>query len=77
MVNQEIMLTMQDMALGLQNQIDKQGRPMTPQEVAAVAMAFALQQSALWLRETLGKSADERLDQSILLLRHHESLLNM
>jgi hypothetical protein len=74
-VKDELFLAIADIAMGLRDEMAKTGKPMLPEEIAAVMMCFSLQQSAFWLEKTLDKTAEERLDQAALLLQYYELLM--
>lgn len=71
----ELFLAIQDIALGLRDEMARTGKAMTPEEIAAVIMCFGLQQSAYWLEATLDKTPDERYDQATALLHYYELLM--
>lgn len=71
----ELFIAIQDIALGLRDEMARTGKPILPEEIAAVIMCFGLQQSAFWLEATLDKTPDERYDQAAVLLHYYELLM--
>jgi hypothetical protein len=63
------------MAQGIQQQINKLGRPMLATEQAAMMVVFALQESSKILFKTLKTPADDRLDLGIQLEAWRKELL--
>lgn len=66
-LNAVIASAISQMSAGLAKEIVRQGRSMTTDEIASVAMAFALAESANWLRYTIEYSKEERFEQIITL----------
>jgi hypothetical protein len=75
MINPGVMAQIELMAQGIQQQINKQGRPMLATEQAAMMMAFYLQEASKLLLNTLMVPADDRLDLGIQLEAWRKELL--
>jgi len=75
MIDPQILWQIEQMAEGIQQQINKQGRPMLATEQAAMMVAFYLQEASKLLLNTLMVPADDRLDLGIQLEAWRKELL--
>lgn len=75
MIDPQILWQIEQMAEGIQQQINRQGRPMLAAEQAAMMVAFYLQESSKLLINTLQMSADDRFDLGIQLEVWRKELL--
>jgi hypothetical protein len=57
----DIYSSIEKVELALANEMDNNGRGMTPGEIAATIVAFAMNESSTWLKETLHFSTEQRL----------------
>jgi hypothetical protein len=63
------------MAQGIQQQLDKQGRPMLATEQAAMMVAFGLQLASDYLFRTLNVASDDRFNLGIQLEAWYREML--
>jgi hypothetical protein len=75
LIDPQILWQIEQMAQGIQQQINEQGRPMLATEQAAMMVTFALQESAKLVLNTLHMSADDRFDMGIQLEAWRKELL--
>jgi hypothetical protein len=75
MIDPRLIEQIELMAEGIQQQLNKQGRPMLATEQAAMMVTFALQEASKILFKTLKASADERFDLGIQLEAWRKELL--
>jgi hypothetical protein len=75
MIDPQILWQIEQMAEGIQQQINKQGRPMLSTEQAAMMVTFYLQEASKLLFNTLQMSVDDRFDLGIQLEAWRKELL--
>lgn len=75
MIDPRLIQEIELMAQGIQQQINKLGRPMLATEQAAMMVTFALQESSKILFKTLRTPADDRFDLGIQLEAWRKELL--
>ena len=75
MIDPRLVQQIEFMAEGIQQQINRQGRPMLASEQAAMMVAFYLQEGSKLLLSTLMTSADDRFDLGIQLEAWRKELL--
>lgn len=75
MIDPRLIWQIEQMAQGIQQQIDRQGRPMLATEQASMMLAFYLQEASKLLLNTLAVPADDRFDLGIQLEAWRKELL--
>lgn len=73
-VDDEVFLAIADVALGLQNEMQANGRPMMAEEIATVMLAYSLQQTAIWIEQSLDWDKERRLELALILTSQYRKL---
>ena len=74
-IDLSLLAVVETIAKGIRQQIVIQGRPMLPEEQAAMMVCFGLQEACQWLELTLDRSTEERFEIALQLKQLYCNML--